>query len=107
MNLYLVILCIAACCVVITDYLQFFEEIKPVLSRWLGFNVRIGKPWNCSTCQTHWLGLIFLIASGQWTIWTYLYLLLISASTPLIENLLRNMIDAAGIIINLPMTFLK
>lgn len=107
MNLYLVILCIAACCVVITDYLGFFDELETLLGKRLGYKIKFPKPINCSTCEAHLIGLLYLIISGQWTIWTYLYLLLISASTPLIENLLRNMIDAAGIIINLPMTFLK
>lgn len=108
MSLYIAVLCIAACCVVVTDYLQFWDSLDPLLSRWLGFKAKLpAKPFKCSTCQTHWIGLIFLIVSGQWTIWTYLYLLLVSAATPLMENLLRNVIDAVGIIINLPMTFLK
>lgn len=107
MEVLLNVFLIAVCCVIVIDYLQFFEEIKPMLSKLFGFKVRIGKPFSCSTCSTWWLGLIYLIIVSQVSIANITLLLLISASTPLIENLLRNMIDAAGIIINLPMTFLK
>lgn len=107
MEVLLNIFLIALCCVIIIDYLQFFESIKPVLSKLFGFNVRIVKPFSCSTCSTWWIGLIYLIIVSQVSIANITLLLLISACTPLMENLLRNVIDAVGIIINLPMTFLK
>ncbi len=101
------ILFIAVICVIITDYLQFFENLKPLLSKIFGFPVRIGKPFSCSTCQTFWLGLIFLCIKGTLCLQNIMWLLLIACCCPLILNIIYNVRDILGILINLPITFLN
>ena len=100
--IYLEILAIAAVCVIVTDVLQFFFFFYPILSKLLGFKAKLpAKPFKCSTCQTHWIGLIVLIVVGKWTIFNYAYLLAVSASTPLLNTLWWNIQGIIGLIINL------
>lgn len=93
---------IAVCCVIVTDVLQFMENFEPVLSKVFGFKVKLPvKPWKCSTCQTFWLGLLYLLITSQLSLSALALLLLISSSTTLIENLYWNLQGVVGTIINL------
>lgn len=93
---------IAVCCVIVTDVLQFAENIEPLLSKIVGFKAKLPvKPFKCSTCQTFWLGLLYLLITSQVSLVAIALLLLISASTPLIENLYWNIQGVIGTIINL------
>lgn len=95
---------IAVICVIIIDISGFIEGIESLLTKVLGYKVRIPKPFSCSMCSTHWIGLIYLIFT-HFSIESYMILLLISICTPLIENVIRNLMDIVGILINVPMTF--
>ena len=99
------ILFIAVICVVVIDYLHFFDEIKPIVSKLVGFPVKIGKPFSCSTCSTFWLGLIWMAVKGLLCLENIMWLLLIAACCPLILNVILNVRDILGILINIPLTF--
>lgn len=92
---------IALICVVVTDVLQFFDSIEPLLSKILGFKVKLPvKPFKCSTCQTFWIGLIYLLVAGAFTLPYAALTLCIAASTPQIENLWWNIQGLIGLVIN-------
>lgn len=79
---------------------RFPEDIQPILSKLLGFKVRIGKPLICPLCMTWWTGLLYLIIAGGLSLVNITLLLLISSSTTLIENLYWNIQGVVGTIIN-------
>lgn len=46
------------------------------------------KPWACSFCMTHHIGLLYLIFSGRITLLLYVILLLLCFFTPTTKNIL-------------------
>lgn len=101
METVLNIFLIAVCCVIVIDVLQFFDNLNPILSKLLGFRVKLGKPFTCSTCSSFWLGLLYLIIVGAISLKTITLLLAVSASTPLLNTLWWNIQGIIGLIINL------
>lgn len=85
------IICIIVITVIITDQLNFFEEfsssIKSILTRGKFKSPIKFKLWICSSCQAHWLSLIYLIYTGNLTIVNYTIILILSWSTPLINSI--------------------
>ena len=79
-------------CVIITDQLHFFEEfsssIKSILTRGKFKSPVKFKLWICSCCQAHWLSLIYLICTGNFTIVNYTIILILSWTTPMISSIL-------------------
>lgn len=69
------------------DLSGFIEEMEKKLSKWLGINAHIGKPFSCSYCATHWSFLIYLLVTGQWTLVNYAMLLLVCFLTPEINDI--------------------
>lgn len=98
---------IAVILVCITDISGFWDSVEAGVSRWLKCKIALPKILVCSFCQTHWIGLIYMIIAGIFSLQNYALLLLICISTPLISNVIYNIKDILGIIINIPMTFLK
>ena len=85
------IICIILITVIITDQLHFFEEfsssIKSILTRGkFKYPIKF-KLWICSSCQAHWLSLIYLICTENFTIVNYTIILILSWSTPLINSI--------------------
>jgi hypothetical protein len=81
------LLLIAVIIVNLIDLSGFIDEIEKGLSKWLHINAHIPKPFSCSYCLTHWVGLIYLIASGQITLANYAILLVICFLTPEINDI--------------------
>ena len=93
------IICILLITVIITDQLHFFEEfsssIKSILTRGKFKSPIKFKLCLCSSCQAHWLSLIYLISTGNFTIVNYTIILVLSWTTPIINSiftLLKNAI---------------
>ena len=93
------IICIVLVCVVVTDELHFWEEFSPYIKKWMtGGKMKSPidfKLFTCSTCQSHWLCLIYLICTGNFTILNYTIILVLSWTTPIISGIMtfvRNMI---------------
>lgn len=86
------LLYIALVCVIVTDQLHFWEEFSPYIKSWLSggkFKSPIDfKLFTCSTCQTHWLCLLYLICTGGFTLLNYTLILLLSWATPVISSVL-------------------
>ena len=85
------IICIIVITVIITDQLNFFEEfsssIKSILTRGKFKSPIKFKLWICSSCQAHWLSLIYLIYTGNLTIVNYTIILILSWSAPIINSI--------------------
>ena len=84
--------------VIITDQLHFWEEfsssIKSLITKGKFKSPIRCKILECSTCQAHWLSLIYLICTGNFTIVNYTIILILSWTTPIINSiftLLKNL----------------
>lgn len=81
------LLLIAFIVVNIIDLSGVIEEIEKRLSKWLNIKAHIGKPFSCSYCTTHWLGLIYMLVTNQWTLTNYAMLLIVCFLTPEINDI--------------------
>ena len=81
------LLLIAIIIVNLIDLSGFIYEIEAMLSKWLNIKAHIPKPFSCSYCLTHWVGLIYLIASENITLANYAILLVICFLTPEINDI--------------------
>lgn len=96
--IYINILLIAVIFVIGIDKLEF----DGVIANWLykkttgrtSEDRRLPKPFSCSTCSTHWTGLIYLLITANLTIPNYTYLLAISFLTPTI-NLVITLVETS------------
>ena len=99
------IICIILICVIVTDQLHFFEEfsssIKSILTKGKFKSPVKFKLWICSTCQAHWLCLIYLLCTGHFTIINYTIILVLSWGTPIINSILSFVINAVLKMINI------
>lgn len=89
---------IAVICVCVIDISGFVNSLKSFITRILT-NGKLSssnftlKPFDCSLCMTFWSGLIYLFVVNNVSILNIMILLLISISTPLIQDVIRTMID--------------
>lgn len=69
-------------CVLVTDVAGAVEGIlEPLVKKVTGARVgKLGKPFNCSLCQTFWLGLLYLILTHQLGIASFALLLAVSCT---------------------------
>ena len=75
--------------VLITDISGFPEDgLKPLFKRLTGGVGEPSKLFTCSFCQTNWVGLIFLITTGQLTFASYALVLFLAFMTPVTGSLL-------------------
>ena len=99
------IICIILICVIVTDQLHFWEEFSPYIKSLMTggkFKSPIKfKLLECSTCQAHWLSLIYLICTGHFTILNYTIVLVLSWTTPIINSILSFVINAVLKLINI------
>lgn len=93
MNIILKLLLIAFILVNIIDLSGFIQEMEKILSKWLKGKARIPKPFSCSYCMTHWIGLGYLLVSGNFNLLTYSILLMICFFTENIGDFERWMKD--------------
>lgn len=94
---YINILCLAVVVIYIVDISGITDSIKWALGRWLNIKVGRIKPFDCSLCMTWWVGLIYIIAAGEFSIYTLLCVAMVSAlSTPIgnIITLMRELLSA-------------
>lgn len=94
---YINILCLALVVIYIVDISGIVDSIKWALGRWLNIKVGRLKPIDCSLCMTWWVGLIYIIAAGEFSIYTLLCVAIVSAlSTPIgnIITLMRELLTA-------------
>ena len=81
------LLLIAFIMVNLIDLSGFITEVEKILSKWLKINAHITKPFSCSYCSTHWLGLFYILLKGEFSLVNYSILLLICFLTPEINDI--------------------
>lgn len=78
--------------VIITDQLHFWEEfsssIKSLITKGKFKSPIRCKILECSTCQSWWVNLIYIIIIGKFTIPMIVYILVLGWTTPMISSIL-------------------
>lgn len=87
MILDLLLISIIICFVI--DISGIIENIEWYLGKWLGGKVIIPKPFSCSLCSIFWIGLIWLICNGQFTLLNIVYVCLFAAFSEQISNMIK------------------
>lgn len=79
--------------VFIVDLSGVMEHIKKRIWKWLKgekpYKDFEFKPFTCSTCMGWWIGLIYIICTGHFTILFIGYVALLSFLAPTFSNLLQ------------------
>lgn len=90
MEVCLNLLIIQLIIVFIVDLSGFIQDgIEPLLGKIFNKSkVRLKKPWCCSLCLTTWIGLIYILIQGCFTIPMIGYVFLLAFLTPIANNLL-------------------
>lgn len=91
--MYITIVLIAFIMVNLLDISGFIWEMEKILSRWLHIKARIPKPFSCSYCMTHWVGLLYLIIAGNLNFGAYAYLLAVCAVTPVMKDIITTVLN--------------
>lgn len=96
------LLLIQLICVLITDVAGAPDDfLLPLFKRITGSKIGyLPKPWSCSLCQTFWIGLAYLLFTGNFTLVNFTLLLVIACLTPVTvmlwffcNDFLKKMID--------------
>lgn len=75
--------------VLITDISGFPEDgLKPLFKKLTGGVGELSKLFTCSFCQMNWVGLAYLIVTGQFSFAAYALVLLLAFMTPVTGSLL-------------------
>ena len=90
--IYINCLLITVIFVIISDGLHFWDNFSPIISGWLT-NGKIKKSipskiMTCSTCQSWWTNLIYIIIMGKLSIPMVAYILGLSFFAPVINDIL-------------------
>lgn len=77
--------------VFITDYTGAIDELlTPLVKKVTGAKIgKLGKPWNCSTCQTWWMGLTWIAIRGCFTLPYIGLVALLAALTPVTLDIIH------------------
>lgn len=59
---------IAMIVVYIIDLSGIVESVKDALGKWIGVKVGRLKPIDCSLCMVWWVCLVYIIATGEFTL---------------------------------------
>lgn len=87
------------------------DSIKRALWRWLKgdspFRDFPLKPLDCELCLTWWSGLLYLVISGNVSLWGVVCVALVAWSTPVIVEVLHLVIDLPRRLIDMARERLK
>lgn len=101
--IYINLLIIQLIIVFVIDISGFIDEgIEPALANILKQKkVKLKKPFSCSLCMTTWIGLIYILIYGSFTITMIGYVFLLAYLTPIAYNFLLMVREALTKITNL------
>lgn len=90
MGIYIDLILVALVTIYIVDISGFTESWRTALARWLKIPVlRPLKPFDCGTCMTWWVCLIYPICTGDLSLGTIAFAALLShLSNPIGEGLI-------------------
>ena len=98
---YLNVVFITLIFVIALDVLHFWDDFSKLISGWITkgkvHKVFCEKPCGCSTCMSFWTNLIYMIASGNFSVLNILIIIVLAMFTPEIGGLilmLKSWIDA-------------
>ena len=98
---YLNVLFITLIFVIALDVLHFWDDFSKLISGWITkgkvHKVFCEKPCGCSTCMSFWTNLIYMIASGNFSVLNILIIIVLAMFTSEIGGLilmLKSWIDA-------------
>ena len=79
-------------CVICIDHLHIDRVLKKVVWRWMAKGAPYRdfplKPFDCSLCASWWLGLAYILFSGNITIGRIVLPLVVAFFNPIINNIL-------------------
>ena len=87
------LICIWIICVVVIDISGFIDSIKYGISYLLtkgkipSSDYRI-KPIDCSFCMNFWIGLIYIICIGEFSLPAVAFILMLSVFTPILKDII-------------------
>jgi len=88
MGILLQLLVIQVMIVFVLDLSGFVDDgIQPFFRKHLGGNLK-SKPWLCSLCQTHHICLLYIIFTGQFSLYLWGYICLLAWLTPVTKDIL-------------------
>ena len=98
MDIYLNLFLLAVIVVNIVDLSGFIDTLKHWIWKWVfkgqkeyrDFDFR---PFECSYCSLHHVGLIYMLVVGEFSLLSYTYLLLLCVLTPVIKDLILTIRD--------------
>lgn len=98
---YINILCITLIFVIGLDILHFWDDFSKMISGWITkgkvHKVVCEKPCGCSTCMSFWTNIIYMFATGHFSILNVLVIIVLAMFTPEIGGLIlmfKSWIDA-------------
>lgn len=95
--IYINCLCITLICVIVTDIFNAIGNIsKSIFSLLSGGKINApikGKIFYCSTCQSFWSNLIYLICVGAVSIPNILYIITLSFSSNILKEVILTIED--------------
>lgn len=102
--IYINCLLITVIFVIISDQLHFWDNFSPIISRMLT-NGKISKPipskiMTCSTCQSWWVNLIYIILTNHFSIPMVAYILGLAYLAPVINDMLVFVTESIKYILN-------
>lgn len=91
--MYLNCLLVVVAFVIVSDKLHWWENFSPIISGWMTRG-KIRKPipsklMTCSTCQSWWANLIYLIIINKLSIVNVVYVLFLAYMAPVVSDLLE------------------
>ena len=96
MNTVWILILIQTMVVFVLDLSGFVEDgIQPFFRKWLGGNLKT-KPFLCSLCMTHHISLLYIIVTGQFSIYLWALICLLAWLTPITKNILITVKDILG-----------
>lgn len=100
--MYLDLFCIAFIMVFIQDISGVVYHLETSIGKLLNLRQKPSiKVLECSLCSTWWLGLIYLLCVGHFTIVNVAIVAMIAMLTPVIQDAERLIIDICGEIIRI------
>lgn len=72
-------------CVLLIDVAGVPEDFLTPIFRWVtGSKVgTVGKPFSCSLCSSFWIGALYLLITGNFTLVNFAILMVLACLTPL------------------------
>lgn len=106
-KLILDIFCLTFIIVFIVDISGIVDAIKSFLSPFVGRKVQHLPPIDCSLCMTFWACLVYIIATGHFTLGGVAIVCAASLSASLLHSAIRIVADTIAIILQSIQTLLK